>query len=394
MKALQIERSVPRFAAARISAHPVPLRLAEVGVPELPATGWELVQPRLSGICGSDLATVTGRSSRWFEPVVSFPFVPGHEVVAETGDGRRVVVEPVLHCRIRGVEPPCPACASGRTNRCERLTAGHLSPGLQSGYCCDTGGGWSLAMAAHRDQLHAVPDGWSDEAAVMVEPTACAVHAALSAPAGRDLTAVVIGAGTIGLATIAAVGQLRDDISTLIAVAKHPQQRHYAREFGATHVVEPGEIRRAVRRATGSWILDQGQLTGGADIVWDCVGTSESIAESLAVAAPGSTVVLAGMPGHVGVDLTALWQREIRLAGAYAYGPEPAAGGRHSFALAMGVVERCALDRLVSAAYPLERYADAIDHAAHAGRRGATKIVFDLRSERGRRRGPAAPAEQ
>ena len=384
MRALQIERSLPRFAAARLSSQPVPLRLSEIDAPDLPAEGWQLVRPRLSGICGSDLATVTGRSSRWFEPLVSFPFVPGHEVVAETDAGTRVVVEPVLHCRIRGIDPPCAACLAGRTNHCERLTAGHLSAGLQTGYCHDTGGGWSAALAVHPDQLHTVPNGWSDEAAVMVEPTACAVHAALAAPEGADQTAVVIGAGTIGLATVAAVTQLRNDISTLIVVAKHPDQRRLARELGATFVVEPGELRRAVRRSTGSWILDQGQLTGGAGIVWDCVGSADSIAESLAVAAPGSTIVLTGMPGHVGVDLTAMWQREVRLVGAYAYGPEPAAGGRHSFALSMDVVEAAGLERLVSAAYPLDRFADAIDHASHAGRRGATKIVFDLRRERKR----------
>ena len=384
MKALRIDRSVARFAAARMTSHPAPVRLVDIDTPELPGPNWRLVRPRLAGICGSDLATVSGRSSRWFEPLVSFPFVPGHEVVADTEDGGRVVIEPVLHCAVRGVEPRCPACQSGRTNHCERLTAGHLSPGLQSGYCRDTGGGWSLAMVAHSDQMHPVPAGWSDEAAVMVEPAACAVHAALAPPPGRDLKAVVIGAGTIGLATIAAVSQFRDDVSMLIAVAKHPEQRRMARQFGAHQVVGPGEVHRAVRRATGSWILDQGQLTGGADVVWDCVGSAESITEALAVAAPGSTVILAGMPGHVGVDLTGLWQREIRLVGAYAYGPEPSVGGRHSFELAMQVVEDQGLDRLVSAAYPLDRYADAIDHATRAGGRGAAKIVFDLRNERRR----------
>ena len=49
----------------------------------------------LSGICGSDLATVDGKSSRDFEPLVSFPFVPGHEVFGELEDGTRVVLEPV-----------------------------------------------------------------------------------------------------------------------------------------------------------------------------------------------------------------------------------------------------------------------------------------------------------
>lgn len=379
-----MERSIARFATARVSGRPAPLKLTEVEPPELPGPDWELVRPRLTGICGSDLATVSGRSSRWFEPIVSFPFVPGHEVVADAGDGRRVVVEPVLHCGIRAVDPPCPACAAGQTNHCERLVAGHLGAGLQTGFCCDTGGGWSLALAAHRDQLHEIPAEWSDQAAVMVEPTACAVHAALAAPQASNGRAAVIGAGTIGLATIAAISALRDDVSTLIAVAKHPEQRRLARLLGATSVVEPGELRRAVRRATGSWLLDNGQLTGGVDVVYDCVGSEDSIAEALAVAAPGATVVLTGMPARMGIDLTPLWQREIRLAGAYAYGPEPACGGRHSFELAMELIQSAGLERLVSAAYPIDRYAEAIDHAAAAGRRGAVKIVFDLRDEKRR----------
>jgi hypothetical protein len=90
------------------------------------------------------------------------------------------------------------------------------------------------------------------------------------------------------------------------------------------------------------------------------------------------------MPGHVGLDLTGLWQREVRLVGAYAYGIEPGTGGRHSFDLAMEVIVAFGLERLVSAAYSLDRFAEAIDHAAHAGRRGAVKVVFDLREEKRR----------
>ena len=392
MKAIRIERSAARFAAARAASEWRSggggrfgaLRLVDTDAPEPPAEGWLTVRPRLAGICGSDLATVDGRSSRWFEPIVSFPFVPGHEVVADAEDGRRVVIEPVLHCAIRGIEPPCSQCLAGRTNHCERLTAGHLSPGLQSGYCADTGGGWSLAMAAHPLQLHTVPDGWSDEAAVMIEPVACAVHGALSPPAGEDATAVVIGAGTLGLATIAAVRRLRPDVVSLIAVAKHPEQRRLASELGATSVVEPDALRRAVRRSTGGWLLDNGQLTAGAPLVFDCVGSAESLSESLAVVAAGGTVVMIGMPGHVGVDLTGLWQREVRLVGAYAYGPEPAAGGRHSFDVSMEVVDAAGLERLVTASYTLDRYSDAIEHAASAGRRGAVKVVFDMRNEKRR----------
>ncbi|HET9690607.1 MAG TPA: zinc-binding dehydrogenase [Acidimicrobiales bacterium] len=396
MRALQVERSVTRFAAARAASgwrpgaggKVGPLRLAEIDPPELPGPEWLRLRPRLAGICGSDLATVDARSSQWFEPIVTFPFVPGHEVVADTDDGRRVVVEPVLGCAVRGIDPPCPACAAGQARRCHRLTAGHLAPGLQTGFCADVGGGWSTGLVAHPAQLHEVPDAMADEAAVLVEPVACGLHGALAGPAPGDGLAVVIGAGTIGLAALAAITRFRPDIERTIVVAKHPVQRDHARRLGATTVVGAGEVRRAVRRTTGGWLLDNGQLTAGAGLVLDCVGSPASIADALAVARPGGTITLLGMPGHTTVDLTPLWQREIALAGAYAYGPEPSQQGRHSFDLAIELIDAAGLGSLLSATYTLERHAEAIAHAAEAGRRGAVKVAFDLRP------GPRGPGRR
>ncbi|HZQ86309.1 MAG TPA: zinc-binding dehydrogenase [Acidimicrobiales bacterium] len=381
MKALVFERSLPRYAAARVAssfragagAWAGPLKLAEIEPPELPGPGWHRVRPRLAGICGSDLATVDGRSSRYFEPIVSFPFVPGHEVVGELDDGSRVVIEPVLKCAARGVNPPCEWCAAGMTNRCERTAFGHLEPGLQTGYCTDTGGGWSIALVAHDSQLHAVPETMSDEAAVMVEPAACAVHAAASVGDGE---VAVIGAGTLGLCTIAALRYFGTP-AVVIAAAKHPEQRALARQLGADVVVEPDEVDRAVRRTVGSSLVAGDQLTHGADAVVDCVGSDDSIAQALRVVAPGGTVHLVGMPGRVSVDLTGLWHREVSLRGAYAYTSD-------DFARAFELVEAKQLDRLVSALYPLDRFHEAIEHAAEAGRRGAVKIAFDLRNERHR----------
>jgi threonine dehydrogenase-like Zn-dependent dehydrogenase len=416
VRALLFERNVARFAAARVAAAVAgsgrgasvsPLRLTEVDPPEVPGEGWHRVRPVLAGICGSDMATLDGKSSRYFEELVSFPFVPGHEVVgvveASTDDndegagdlapGTRVVVEPVIGCLPRAITPPCPACAEGRTGGCERVAFGHLSPGLQIGYCADTGGGWSSAgLVAHGTQLHAVPDSLSDEDAVMVEPTACAVHAALDAEVDPGDTVAVLGAGTLGLVTIAALRTLTEP-GTLLAGAKHPHQRRLAGDLGADVVVTPEQLARAVRRQSGS-LANGAQLTGGADIVVDCVGSAESLRQSLAMVRPRGRVVLVGMPGSVHVDLATLWHREVALTGAYAYGTEEIGGTtRRTFDIAMDVVASCGLGRLVSARYPLERFEEALAHAGAAGRRGAVKIVFDLDARPPKPTGRPRPAK-
>ena len=358
MKALRFERNVPRFAAARVASALVgsgrgvrvgPLELVEIEPFEIPGPGWVRVRPRLAGICGSDLATLDGRSSRYFEQIVSFPFVPGHEVVCdvESGplEGRRAVIEPVLGCEARDIDPPCPACAAGRKGSCERIAFGHLRPGLQTGYCRDTGGGWSSGLVAHQSQLHEVPDDLSDEDAVMVEPAACAVHAACAADIVGGEQVMVLGAGTLGLCVVAALRSLFLP-GTLVAVAKHPDQRRLARELGADQVVRPSELKRAARRISGSLALEAGdgsieRLTGGVDLVVDCVGSAESLAQCLDVVRPGGRVLLVGMPGMVRVDLAPLWQREIEVRGAYAYGREQRPEGpRVTFQLAMELVAR------------------------------------------------------
>ncbi len=380
MKALEFSRKPARYAAAMVAgalkpgagAAVGPIRLRDLDVPELPADDWVELRPRLSGICGSDLSTIDGHSSRYFEPIVSFPFVPGHEVVGDLDDGSRAVLVPVLHCRIRGIDPVCGACAVGAINRCERIAFGHLEPGLQSGFCCDTGGGWSELMVAHPDQLVVVPDELSDEDAVMVEPTACAVHAASMV----DVTVhpggpvAVIGAGTLGLLTIAALADLGHD--DVIAAAKHRHQKQQAKELGASRVVEPNELAGAVRLATSSMKIGS-QLTGGAPTVVDCVGSEASLTQALEVVAPGGTVLVVGMPATVSLDLTGLWHREVALRGAYAY-------DRADFDTAVELADRLDLGRLVTQTYPLSRYTDAIAHAAEAGRRGAVKIAFDMRT--------------
>ncbi|HEU5150891.1 MAG TPA: zinc-binding dehydrogenase [Iamia sp.] len=394
MKALVFSRKPAKLAAAALAGRVVPgggaavgpLRLSDVDELDLPTDEWVRFRPRLAGICGSDLATIDGRSSHYFEPIVSFPFTPGHEVVGELDDGSRAVLVPVLHCAIRGVDPPCASCAAGRTHHCERIAFGHLDPALQSGFCRETGGGWSTVMVAHRDQLVPIPDDLDDEAAVLVEPTACAVHAAQAiraSAAGTDGAVAIIGAGTLGLTTLAALRHLDavrtvpGTVRTILATAKHPEQKRLAQSLGATRTVTPSELPRAVRSLTASLVIGDGHLTGGVPTVVDCVGSSESLAQALKVVAPGGDVVVVGMPGHTHLDLTPLWHRETGLRGCYAY-------TRDDFTTAIDVVRAHDLRRLLSATYPLDRHREAIAHAAAAGSRGAVKIAFDLRNEKHR----------
>jgi threonine dehydrogenase-like Zn-dependent dehydrogenase len=217
------------------------------------------------------------------------------------------------------------------------------------------------------------------------------VHAALSAHVSDGDVVAVVGAGTLGLITIAALDRVVRPMApcTVVVGAKHAGQRQLAASLGADQVVPPDQLARAVRRAAGSLVLG-GRLTEGADVVFDCVGTSTSITESLSLVRPRGKVVLVGMPGRVTVDLAPLWHRELTLVGAYAYGgetpPDPGEADRRSFELAIDLVGGADLGRLVSALYPLERYEEALAHAGAAGRRGAVKVAFDLRNPKGRTR--------
>jgi threonine dehydrogenase-like Zn-dependent dehydrogenase len=397
--ALELFRSVPRYLAARavrdrvpgLVAGPLaPLRLVNRDEPVPPAPGWGRVAPRLAGICGSDLATLSGRTSFYFSPLVSMPFVPGHEVVGDLFDdvedlpaGTRVVLDPVLSCAARGL-PPCGSCQEGSTGRCDRVTVGHVAPGLQTGYCADTGGGWSAMLVAHRSQLHAVPDRVPDERAVLVEPLACAIHAALRGRPEPGASALVVGAGTVGILTLLALREFTD-VGTIVVVAKHPGQRDLAMRYGATEVVGPREAVSAVRRASRAFRLQPERggafLLGGVDLAVECAGTRGSLELALRTTRAGGRVVLAGLP-VAGVDLTPVWFRELEVVGAYASGTERVNGDRRSaFDLALSLAAEIDLDGVLGATYPLGSWREAIDHAMSAGRLGTPKVAFDPRED-------------
>ena len=400
MRALVYRKSVPRYLLMRAGAKRIknlatsrisPLQLEEVSEPKLPTPEWIRVRPRLSGICGSDLSTLSAQSSPYFSPITSPPFVMGHEIVGEVAEeangfsaGDRVVIEPALGCAARGIEPPCSQCANGRHALCENVTEGDISPGIQTGFCHDTGGGWSEGtMVAHRTQLHRVPDDVSDEAAVAVEPLACAVHAALSARPGPDETTVVLGAGSVGLFVVGALRRLTN-AGRIVCVAKHERQKIEALRLGADEVVGPKGSYKELPDLLGASVyhpeLGKPVVLGGADRVFECIGSPATMEDAIRLSRPGGDVTLVGMPGaRSTLDLTPLWHGEISLTGVYAYGSEEYEGGKTtSFDLALRLANPLKLEALVGPRFRLSEYREAIAAARSAGQDGNVKVVFDL----------------
>jgi threonine dehydrogenase-like Zn-dependent dehydrogenase len=395
VRALQIRRSVARFGIARIASAVAPATSTRIGPleyrtiddPACPGEGWHRVRTRLAGICGSDLSLVEGHASTYFEDFVSFPFVPGHEVVGELDDGSRVMLEPVIGHAARGYPLPWPGAAPGDGDDYAAFAVpsvdGRVEPGIQTGFCCSTGGGWAPWFWAHESQLHRVADGVPDERAVLVEPFAAGIHAALSTwPAVAETTdpiVAVLGAGTMGLAAVAGLRRYVPGVRIVVG-ARYPHQMAIAAALGADVVVRASELDRAVRREAGCHRIGDA-LSSGAHATVDAVGTSESITDALRITRPRGRVVLLGMPADVRLDLTGLWHRETELKGAYTYGTETLPDGTRArtFDLAVDTTDHYGAERLLSATYPLEDHVDAIAHAAAAGRRGAVKIAFDLR---------------
>ena len=401
MLSLVYRKSVPRYLLMRAGAKRVknletgrlsPLQLVDAPEPALPAPEWVRVKPLLSGICGSDLGTLASENSPYFSPITSPPFVMGHEVVGVVTDdnsgfraGERVVLEPALGCAARGIDPPCPCCASGHHALCLNVTRGAVSPGIQTGFCRDTGGGWTQrTLVAHPTQLHRVPDGLPDEAAVAVEPLACAVHAALKTAPGPEETALVVGAGNIGLFTVAALRHLTD-AGRIICVAKHERQRVEALRLGADEVVHPGETYTTLPGMLGTETLQpelgKPVVVGGAEKVFECVGSSGTMEDAVRLTKPGGDVSLVGMPGaKSSLDLTALWHKEVNLSGTYAYGVEEYRGEKtSSFDLAIRLAPEIKLETMVGPRFRLEEYRGAISAARSAGRAGHVKVAFDHR---------------
>ncbi len=404
--ALQYSFSIPNYLRVR-AADRLPLRTLKTGrLPgleliklepkPLPGPEWVRLRPRFTGICGSDISMLTNRSGPSLMPFVSFPLVPGHEVVAEVSEvgddvrgldvGQRVVLNPVISCEMRGLDP-CRSCANGMPGLCMRTAEGGLSPGMLIGFCSDLAGGWSHEIIAHRSQVVPVPDTIDDRTAALIEPFSVAVHAVLNNAPDPDDNVLIIGSGTIGLLVLAALRML-GHTSSVTVLARHPLQVELAQRFGATNVIKGGNAGDAAVQIAGARAFQPLRgpkvYAGGFDVVYDCVGSSKSVDEALRVSGPRGRLVLVGCAAEMhNIDLTPVWSRELTVSGCYVYGAEPQVDGApHTFAVAMDLIQKhpeIDLASIVTHVYTLDEWQTAMRVSLSRGKHAALKVLFDLR---------------
>lgn len=408
MKALQMTDSIPRYGLSKAGARlrddvywgPLGcLRYRDVEPPRLPNDEWVRVRTRYGGICGSDLGTITLHASTSTTVFTSFPFTLGHEnvgYVSELGAevsgfdvGQRVVVNPLLPCATRGfADDPCGPCRRGDVNLCQRFYQGTLAPGMLTGFCRDTGGSWSSEFIAHRSQLLAVPETLTDEEALLAEPFAVSLHAVLRNLPGPDDTVLVIGGGIIGLCAIAALRGLGVR-ARIVALVRHEFQANAARRLGADVVLgrtRGNALQTKLLKVLGGValkpVLGPEVIVGGADVVFDCVGTTTSLTDALRYAGSGGRIALIGLAGvPEDIDWTPVWLNELSINGAFTYAQEEFEGETLStmdLGLRLMAERKVDLGDLVTHRFTLDEYREALTTVTSKRESNVVKAVFEF----------------
>jgi len=273
-------------------------QLEEIDV-DPPGPGEVLVRVAASGICGSDLHVLHGRSV-----IDAFPMVLGHEgsgVVEEIGPGVRSV-SPGDHVVLALYGPcgECTPCRVGRFVLCDgaaRLAAirGRMADGSTRCHLADGSDAYPMVGIGSLAELAVL----RAEQVVVIDPTipleliclaGCGVTTGLGAvfnvaDVRPDETVAVVGCGGVGLNVIQ--GARIAGTTTIVALDPSPHRRLLATRLGATHAFDPaGDVVSAVH----------GVVPGGVDVAFEAVGVPQLVADAFAATRPGGRCVMVGSP--------------------------------------------------------------------------------------------------
>jgi len=274
------------------------LEVLDVPMPQIERPDDIVVQVKSVGVCGSDLHGYTGHTGRRIPPLIM-----GHEVTGEVvavGEnvrdfkpGDRVATMTVAFCG------KCPQCLAGRRGLCEnRRIMGMTHPGAYAEYFQ-----WS-ASAAYK-----LPESLSYEDGALVEPLSVAVHAVAQAHIRPYDSIYLVGAGPIGLLTLAV---LKLTGGQRIIVADTSDARlEIARAMGANVTVNP-------TKQNARDVVNDFTNGAGVDIAFEAVGITPTVMQTLEVTRNKGLIVWIGNNSRkVEIDMQAIVTRELNVMGTY-----------------------------------------------------------------------------
>ncbi|MFV0296181.1 MAG: zinc-binding dehydrogenase [Hyphomicrobiaceae bacterium] len=256
-----------------------PLALVERPMP-VAGPGEVVLRVAYCGICGSDIHSTEASASQ-----VPAGTVLGHEfsgIVSQSGDPEWSVDDRVIAVPLW----PCDACKGAGTCK-DNL--GILCPRNKIvGLALDVPGGYAEFVKIGARHVLSVPDNVALDAAALAEPLAVGAHAVRLAGSLRDKRVLVIGAGPIGLATVAFARRAgaKDVVVSELDAVKLAR----ALELGAAAGIDPGAGDIAAAFA--------GITAGAPDCVFECVGVPGILQQCLAVAGIGASIVVVGVCRH------------------------------------------------------------------------------------------------
>lgn len=319
---------------------------------DLPDPGPGELQVRVSavGICGSDLHAYAEGSVG--DATIPYPVVLGHEpagVIEKVGQGvtgwqpgDRGALEPALYCY------HCEFCMSGRYNLCASLR--FMSSGTEPGFFRD-------CVNVPAANFLAIGSGTSLQEAALVEPLAVALHAMKIGLFQSGENAVVVGAGPIGLLTIAALRLM--GAGRIWAIEPVAHRRDFAMAMGADAAIDPAtaDFVKIVRADTGN---------RGAEIAFDCAAKGETVNQCVTAMKGFGRVVLTGIHSdpRASVNIHAMRRAEVALYSVRRSNDEPHDALQmlesNAKVFAPLITHERRLDQIGEAFDLVERYADGV----------------------------------
>ncbi len=279
-----------------------------------------------ASICASDLALVSGGLAEGR--------ILGHEIAGTTADGRAFAIEPIASCR------QCLWCEAGQPGHCIE-GAGLIGIGLD--------GGMAERLVVPEHTLVPLPRGLDPASASLVEPIAVAVHAISRGRVSASDRVLVIGAGAIGLATVAALRSI--GIVSDVA-ARHTHQAAAAERLGG-----------------------RARIGDGYDVIVDSIGSDEAVGQAVALGRPGVRIVEVGMFWKpVALDIMAC-MKEAELITSTMYGGLAPEREMDRAAEIVGT-EPSIAEVMITHRFPLDAASEGFAAAADRSS-GTIKVVFE-----------------